>query len=111
MAHLAKRMRRRLNWWLKKSELKGTGGGGPIPDEDWRLTMREYSTAVLGLLREQRERARMAHASFAKGQAAVLTDQDYEAELASLAKEAIRMMPKSDLKALLKERVDIEVKP
>lgn len=77
-----------------------------IPDRDWIENAEWYQRTLLSLLREQRERAKMTSG---KGGPA-LDDATFEDELRELARQTIREMPESDLRALLAERT-IEVEP
>jgi hypothetical protein len=87
--------------WTQTDKLTGEG---PLPDEDWRENFDLYQRAVLGLLKEQRERQKLADAVAKRGGAAVLSSGEYEAELLSLARETIRAMPDEELQALIAER-------
>lgn len=76
-----------------------------MPDKDWRESLKLYSDSVTALLKEQRERAKMVAG---KG-GLPLTDADFEAELAQLAKDTIATMPESELQAILRQRKAIDV--
>lgn len=78
-----------------------------MPDKDWRETYDLYTKSVLGMLKEQRERAKLVAAG--KG-GLPLTDAEADAELAELVRDSIRSMPPDELRALLAERV-IDVPP
>lgn len=71
-----------------------------IPDKDWLETADWYQKSMLGLLKEQRERAKMADG---KG-GLPIDDATFEAELAELAKQAVREMSTEELQRLLAER-------
>lgn len=121
MMHLLTKVGRRLRHWLKVMPeeraamrydretfthhpiLDATGNHVTeplIPDKDWLETADWYQKTMLGLLREQRERAKMAPG---KGGLPV-DDETFELELAQLAQDAVRAMPVEELQKLLAER-------
>jgi hypothetical protein len=123
---ITNRLGARLRFWLRKVPaevpvMTGEGedarpaigpDGGQImqpvmPDRDWRETYDLYQRSVLGMLKEQRERAKLVGAG--KG-GLPLSDAEADAELAELVKASIREMPAEELQALLAERV-IDVAP
>ena len=133
LAWLARRVGRRLNRWLKQcpEEIRGhliewkqgvpvsvpmlNASGDPImvpalPDGEFRENWRWYQTTILGLLKEQRERAKLTP----KNGAPILTDEEYQAELRVLVAESVRSMPEDELRELLAARTakaPIEAKP
>jgi hypothetical protein len=76
---------------------------GKLPSMEWRDAYRVYQAATRGLMAEQRWRAKMAAKGAAAG-GALLSDEEYEAELRATAREAIMEMPDSDLNELLLAR-------
>jgi hypothetical protein len=105
LAYLSAKLGSRLRYWLKSTERDKATGDGPMPDEDWRETYKQYTAAVLGLLREQRERQKMANAFVkAAGIERQLTPEEEQLELMSLARETVLSMPEEELQRLLKER-------
>jgi len=104
LAYLSEKLSRRLRHWMRWTQTDKLTGEGPLPDEDWRENFDLYQRAVLGLLKEQRERQKLADAVAKRGGAAVLSSGEYEAELLSLARETIRAMPDEELQALIAER-------
>lgn len=93
LAKLAKRMGQRLRLWMEKNP-------EVMPDADVRFTFDMYTKAVLGLLKEQRERAKLAMSS----DAPVISDLEFEKQLRELAKRTIAEMPEAELQAMLEER-------
>lgn len=77
-----------------------------VPDKDWLENAEWYSKTMLGLLKEQRERARLAP----KDGALAIDDATLEAELDALTIERIKTMPEEEFRKLLAERA-IEVQP
>lgn len=72
-----------------------------VPNEDWRKSFELYERTVINMLREQRERAKLA----AKGGGPPLGDAEFEAELAALAKETLEGMPEREFRALCAARL------
>ncbi len=133
LAWLARRVGRRLQRWLKQcpEEIQGFRiewkqgqpvpvpmlhpNGEPVmvpalPDGEFRETWRWYQATILGLLKEQRERARLAPG---KG-APIISDEDYAVALRELVAEQVRTLPENELHELLAARANpepIEVKP
>ncbi len=71
-----------------------------LPDSEFRETWRWYQNALLGLLKEQRERAKLTP----KNGAPALTDEEYEAAHREMVAESIRTMSDGELEAMLMER-------
>lgn len=132
LTRMCSRVRKRLNRWLREmpteiAALREMGKfddrGKPIlepvcgpdgkpllepflPGEDWRELFRWYQSATLGLLKEQRERAKLGAG---KG-APPVSDEVFEAEIRELAQAAVLEMPKAELEALLRMRaIDVPV--
>lgn len=104
MAHLARRIGMRLRRWLVSTELPVDAPGEkvkaePLPDETTIKLMQWYSHAVLGLLKEQRERAKQA----GKG-APVMTDEEFALEDAKIRDEIRNALSVAELERLLEER-------
>lgn len=123
LMHITRRIGRRLGRWLRETPELVPGfraiweeghvslhpllhpDGSPvmvpsIPDEAFRESYKLYSSTILGLLREQRERAKLTP----KNGAPVITDEEYAAELRVLVAESVRSMPEDELRALLEAR-------
>ena len=123
LAWLARRVGRRLQRWLKQTPddiqghqiewVQGTpvskpmlhADGSPVmvpclPDADFRENWRWYQATILGLLKEQRERAKLTP----KNGAPALSDEEYEAALREMIAETIRTMPAAELETLLEAR-------
>lgn len=103
MAHLARRIGMRLRRWLVSTELPIDAPGQPVqaeplPSETTIKLMQWYSGAVLGLLREQRERAKMN-----KG-VPQMSDEEFRAEQAAVEKELRDAMSVEELERILAER-------
>lgn len=131
LANMCHKVRRRLNRWLKQmpeeiAAMRAMGriddDGNPLlepvcgpdgkmllepllPGEDWRETFRWYQSAVLGLLKEQRERAKLVKGAGAPP----LNDDEYAAELELIEQQAVLEMPKERLEELLRRRGAIDV--
>lgn len=74
---------------------------GPIlPDEDFRKSWDLYERTVRSLLVEQRARALLAAAD----QTPQVPDDQFEAQIAQLARKAVMEMPRAELEALLTAR-------
>jgi hypothetical protein len=71
-----------------------------VPDEDWRESYKLYRDAVLGLLKEQRERARLPPGS----RPPTVSDEDFEREIKALAAQAVQELPQDELDRLLEDR-------
>lgn len=126
LAHLARRVGQRLRRTLLELpekrialQILRDGEGPPVttpmldadgkpileqclPSEDWLEHFRWYQNAIFKLLQEQRMRAGM------KDGKPPMSDEDYEREMAELAQETVREMPRAELEQLLRER-SIEV--
>lgn len=76
-----------------------------LPDSDWRESYKLYGASLLGLLKEQRERAKLG----AKTGAPPLTDEEYESSLRELVADTLRKMPQGELDELLAARKRVDV--
>lgn len=77
-----------------------------LPDRDFRETFEQYSKVVLGLLKEQRERAKL----IGKQGAPPVSDDVFDAQLGELARAAVLEMPKAELELLIRQRaIDVPV--
>lgn len=132
MMHITRRIGRRLTKWLRETPELVPGfraiweeghvslhpmlhpDGSPVmvpslPDEMFRESYKLYASTLLGLLREQRERAKLT----SKNGALPISDEDYQAGIRELVAESIRSMPEAELRELLaaREQAAIEVQP
>ena len=74
---------------------------GPIlPDQEFRDAWTQYERTVRNLLNEQRLRAQMVE----KSNAPQISDEQYEAQIAELARRAVLEMPRAELESLLAAR-------
>lgn len=71
-----------------------------LPDGEFRENWRWYQTSILGLLKEQRERAKLTP----KNGGAVLSDDEYQEALADLVRQSLAAMPDDELEQLLATR-------
>lgn len=101
LAKLAQRLGKRLRVWFRQTEAKPEEERLPtLPDEDTRESMDLYRKCVTDLLKEQRERAKLAD----KNGAPMVDDSVFEAQIAQLARKAVMEMPRAELEALLTAR-------
>lgn len=77
-----------------KSDLNELG----TPSRDWCRAFARYQQGYIGLLVEERERAKLSLLAKRAG-AATLTDEEYEVEMRQLAKESIKELSTADLAA------------
>jgi hypothetical protein len=132
LVRMCARIRKRLNRWLREmpeeiAAMRDMGRvddkGKPIlepvcgpdgkpllepflPGEDWRELFRWYQTATLGMLKEQRERAKLQ----AGKHKLPVDDATFDAQLHELARMAVLEMPKAELEALIRARaIDVAV--
>lgn len=131
LTRMCYRVRKRLNRWLREMpeqvacirEVGRDGNGKPIfeqmrdadgtpllepfiPGKDWTELFRWYSSSTLGLLKEQRERAKLGAG---KG-APPVDDATFDAQITELVRAAVLEMPKAELEALLRMRaIDVPV--
>ena len=75
-----------------------------LPGEDFRESYRFYTTSVLGMLKEQRERAKLVKGAGAPP----LNDDEYNAELELIEEQAVMEMSKERLEELLRKRGAID---
>ncbi len=120
LLHLARRVGLRLRTWARQMPTERAAvlnidgewipvlddEGKPvmmplIPDKEFRENAEWYSKSILGLLKEQRERAKLTP----NNGGAPIDDETFELELADLARQTIREMPEAELAKLLAERV------
>ena len=66
---ICRRVGRRLSTWLSQNQ-------GVLPSEEWTEAFRYYQAAVISLLKEQRERAKVSDKAKAK-----MTDAELDAQL------------------------------
>lgn len=87
-----------------REEIHGEDGKpimGPIlPDEEFRKSWETYERTVRNLLVEQRARAAMTPANGAPP----MSDEDFQASIAQLARQAVLEMPRGELEELLRAR-------
>lgn len=124
MLQLVRRVRRRLLHWMRtmpeeRSAVRRTEHGWEpilnadgqivtqplIPDQEWRESAEWVSKTLLGLLKEQRERAKLRPG----GGAAAVDDATFDAELKELARAAIAEMSDDELRLALAARTAIDV--
>lgn len=74
------------------------------PSRDWARCFSRYQTGMKDLLTEERERTKLRLFLEKDGSARALTDEEYEAEMKTLAIEALRELPPGELEAELKRR-------
>ena len=67
------------------------------PSRDWCRAFQRYSGAYSTLLVEERERAKLALMAKMKGGEAPMTDEEYEAEMRNLAREALAELTTDEL--------------
>jgi hypothetical protein len=94
----------RIRYWLR-----ATDEHKPLPDETLIASWNVWQSGILGLLKEQRERAKLTP----KNGAAVLTDEEYQEALSDLVRQSLAAMPDDELEQLLAMRrkaAPIEVK-
>lgn len=94
-AGLTRRLGRRLSYALKRFE-----DAQAIPDSDWSETYRLYSASMLGLLREQRERGKLAMLSGAP----VLSEAEHAEALEAFRRDTVLNMSDEDMEKLAAER-------
>lgn len=97
---LAQTMRRlglRLRYWMNSTKHEFT-----LPDRDTRETFRIYAQTVLDLLKEQRERAKMAQGSGAPA----ISDADFEHGLRNLVEEQLKTMDLAELESIIAKRME-----
>lgn len=75
-----------------------------LPDEPFRESWKIYASTTLGLLREQRERAKLG----AKTGAVVLSDEEMQAALEEMLEVELKAMPEEKLQRILAARVKVE---
>lgn len=97
LAAITMRVGRRLKNYIGKL------GDHATPDEDTRETMRWYKDTVLGLLKEQRERARLAAAAGVPE----LSEPEYDKAIAALKREALLEMSDEEMAKLMAERAQL----
>ena len=95
----------KLSWILKRlgSRLRNQIAALPdnvLPSEEWLEHAKWYQAGVFGLLKEQRERARLVMASGTQQ----LTDEQYEREMQEATAEMVAKMPREQLEQMLRER-------
>ncbi len=111
MAWSLHRLGLRIKQWFRQTRTK-TGEPVIFPDQAQLMCIAEYNKGVLGLLKEQRERAKMGP----KNGGPAISDEDFEKGLAELVAHAVRTMPETQLRELLADRarmgapLDVEVK-
>lgn len=103
---ICRRIGKRLRKELDETE------GMPLSalSPEWRDDARWYSHTVTTLLREQRERIKLATGDGVPQ----MTEAEYRAEVEAMVRESVRTMPAEQLQALLAERapvVDVEPEP
>lgn len=110
MAWSLHRLGLRIKQWFRQTRSKA-GEAVVFPDQGQLMCIAEYNRGVLGLLREQRERAKMG----AKTGAPPLDDEAFEKGVQELVAHAVRTMPEAQLRELLQDRarmgapLDVEV--
>jgi hypothetical protein len=110
--HLLRRVGLRARRWLQAHEeelvvrevVGVTKDGSPIEREivtpsEVLESVKVHAAGVRDLLREQRERAKLASTN-----SPPLSDAEFQAELLELARETLRSMPESEFQMLLLER-------
>lgn len=111
MAWNLRKLGLRIRQWFRQSA-KPHGELPLLPDQGTLAVIAEYNKGILGLLKEQRERAKMGP----KNGGPALSDEDFEKGLQDLVAHAVRTMPETQLRELLQERakmgapIDVEVK-
>lgn len=85
----------RIRYWFRS-----TDEHKPLPDETLIASWNVWQSGTLGLLKEQRERAKLTP----KNGAALLTDEEYQATLADLVRHSLQSMPDDELEQLLAMR-------
>ncbi len=68
-----------------------------LPDEDFRENWKLFEKTVVSILHEERERSKM----LSKNGAPQISDEEFEAKLKDIARQAVLEMPADELKALL----------
>lgn len=76
---------------------------GGVPSRDWCRALSRYQTSFTLLLTEERERIKL-RLMMGKAGEQMLTDEEYAAEMANLAKESIQTLPADVLHAELERR-------
>lgn len=71
-----------------------------LPDEEWLKYFKEYQGGILGMLKEQRERHRIA----AGNGLPEISDAQYEEEMRTLVENGVKNMPREQLEQLLREK-------
>lgn len=104
MTLIMRRLGQRIKCWFRNTKTSDPSdhkvGSGSLPDEDARESIKLYTQGMLGLLKEQRERAKLTP----KTGAVILDEATFEAELRTLVATTIRSMPDAELRAMLQER-------
>ncbi len=75
-----------------------------VPDRDWARCYGHYKTANKELLAEERERTKLKLLVQGKDNAHALTDDEYQAEMRTLAMESVRQLSDSELEAEIRAR-------
>lgn len=75
-----------------------------VPDRDWARCYGHYKTANKELLAEERERTKLKLLMQGKDGAHVLSDEEYAAEMRTLAMESVRQLSDSELEAEIRQR-------
>lgn len=112
MAWSLHRLGLRIKQWYRQTASKP---GEPIvfPGDAELACMVEYNKGILGLLKEQRERAKLG----SKSGAPPVSDEEFERGVAEIVAASIRTMPEERLRELLQERarsstsIDVEGNP
>lgn len=76
------------------------------PSRDWCRALQRYQASYVGLLAEQRERVKLRLLLDKSGQQ-TLTDDEYEQELTSLARESLETLPADALQRELERRAQL----
>lgn len=81
-----------------------------VPDRDWARCYGHYRGSNKDLLAEERERTKLKLLVQGKDKA-VLTDEEYQAEMATLALESVKALPNDALEAEMRARGLVVVVP
>lgn len=96
VAGIAQRLGKRLNYRMRLQ------GAHELPDQEWRETYELYAKIVLGLLREQRERAKLSPATGAPA----LSDEEFSRELAEFRRETVHSLSDEEIRAEVARRAE-----
>lgn len=112
---LLTRLRERLELTLDPREGEPDADGNPTlipadvnesgtPSRDWLRGLGRYQTGLIARMTDARERAKMALVARLKGDGKIMTDEEFEQGMRTLAMNSVRELDTGDLVAELTRR-------